>query len=124
MWALHCSHVLEVFNACESACVGLFGLVCRRKIQSSKRQWCKRKKRKKFKAPSNNGVRGKREKFKAPRDNGVRGKREKFKAPSDNGVRGKRKKNLKLQATMVQEGKENCVMRVFMRMEGFKLYEK
>jgi hypothetical protein len=25
---------------------------------------------------------------------------------------------------MVQEGKENCVMRVFMKMEGFKLYEK
>jgi hypothetical protein len=57
-------------------------------------------------------------------DNGVRGKREKFKAPSNNGVRGKREKNSKLQATMVQEGKENCVMRVFMRMEGFKFYEK
>jgi len=39
-------------------------------------------------------------------------------------VRGKREKNSKLQATMVQEGKENCGMRVFMRMEGFKLYEK
>jgi hypothetical protein len=54
----------------------------------------------------------------------VRGKREKFKTPSDNGVRGKRKKSSKLQTTMVQEGKENCVMRVFMRMEGFKFYEK
>jgi hypothetical protein len=83
--------------------------VCKRKIQNSKRQWCERKKREKLKAPS---------------DNGVRGKREKFKAPSDTSVRGKREKNSKLQATMVQEGKENCGMRVFMRMEGFKLYEK
>jgi hypothetical protein len=47
-----------------------------------------------------------------------------LKAPSNNGVKRKKEKNSKLQTTMVQEGKENCVMRVFMRMEGFKLYEK
>lgn len=95
----------EVFNACESVC-GLFCLgLCVRK---------------KFKAPSNNDARGKKEKkLKGPSDNGVRRKRKKFKASSDNGVRGKRKKNSKLQVTMVQEGKENCVMKVFMRMEGF-----
>ncbi len=47
IWALHCSHMPEIFNVCESACV----LVCL--------GLCVREK---FKAPSNNGERGKRQK--------------------------------------------------------------